>query len=104
MSEFSCNLASQRSFHCHKLRPFSDPNPLTIDHTLAKWLRSTAFATGMYFAFSFVLPVISPGQHIESYGVFAGLNFPFTIDQGLQQDPRYYGRLTLRATPVGFCY
>jgi hypothetical protein len=32
------------------------------------------------------------------------MNFPFTIDQGLQQDPRYYGKLTLRATPVGISY
>jgi hypothetical protein len=52
-----------------------------------------------------VVPSSNAGaQHIESYGVFAGLNFPFTVDQGLHQDPRYYGKLTLRATPIGFCY
>lgn len=44
------------------------------------------------------------GQHIESYGVFMGLNFPFSLDQGLQKDPRYYPRLTLRSTPVGINY
>jgi hypothetical protein len=44
------------------------------------------------------------GQHIESYGVFMGMNFPFTIDQGLNKDPRFYPKLTLRATPVGFSY
>jgi hypothetical protein len=33
-----------------------------------------------------------------------GMNFPFTIDQGLRKDTRYFGRLTLRATPVGFSY
>ena len=43
-------------------------------------------------------------QHIESYGVFVGMNFPFTIDQGLQKDPRYFGRFTLRGTPVGITY
>lgn len=47
---------------------------------------------------------ISAAQHIESYGVFMGLNFPFTIDQGLQKDTRYFGRFTLRATPVGVSY
>jgi hypothetical protein len=43
-------------------------------------------------------------QHIESFGVFGGINFPFTIDQGLQKDPRFYGRFTLRGTPIGFSY
>src|ERR1051325_8274090 len=47
---------------------------------------------------------LSDAQHIESYGVFVGMNFPFTIDQGLQKDPRYYGRFTLRATPIGISY
>jgi hypothetical protein len=46
----------------------------------------------------------SYAQHIESYGVFAGMNFPFTIDQGIQKDPRFYGRFTLRATPIGISY
>lgn len=43
-------------------------------------------------------------QHIESFGVFGGMNFPFTIDQGIQKDPRYYGRFTLRGTPIGLSY
>jgi hypothetical protein len=47
---------------------------------------------------------LSEAQHIESYGVFMGMNFPFTIDQGLQKDTRYFGRFTLRATPVGISY
>ncbi len=47
---------------------------------------------------------LSEAQHIESYGVFMGMNFLFTIDQGLQKDTRYFGRFTLRATPVGFSY
>jgi hypothetical protein len=49
-------------------------------------------------------PTDAKAQHIESWGVFAGMNFPFTIDQGLRNDPRYYGKLTLRATPVGVAY
>lgn len=47
---------------------------------------------------------ICEAQHIESYGLFMGMNFPFTIDQGLRKDPRYLGKFTLRATPVGFSY
>ncbi len=43
-------------------------------------------------------------QDIESFGIFGGLNIPFTIDQGLKKDPRFYGKVTLRATPVGFSY
>lgn len=43
-------------------------------------------------------------QHIESYGFFMGLNFPFSIDQGLQKDTRYMAKFTLRGTPVGFSY
>ncbi len=44
------------------------------------------------------------GQNVESFGVFGGLNFPFTIDQGMKKDPRYFGRFTVRGTPVGFAY
>lgn len=47
---------------------------------------------------------VAHAQHIESYGVFMGLNFPFSIDKGLQKDTRYLGKFTLRATPVGFSY
>ncbi len=57
------------------------------------------------FILSFLLIVrCAQGQHIESFGVFMGMNFPFTIDQGLQKDTRFYGKFTLRATPVGFSY
>jgi len=44
------------------------------------------------------------GQHIESYGFFGGFNFPFTVDQGLRKDPRFVGKVTIRATPIGFAY
>jgi hypothetical protein len=43
-------------------------------------------------------------QNVESFGFFAGFNFPVTIDDGLQKDPRYYGQFTIRATPIGFSY
>ena len=44
------------------------------------------------------------GQNVESFGIFAGLNAPFTLDQGLQKDPRFFGELTVRTTPIGFNY
>jgi len=44
------------------------------------------------------------GQNIESFGVYGGFNFPFTVDQGLRNDPRFYGKFTIRGTPVGFSY
>jgi hypothetical protein len=44
------------------------------------------------------------GQDVESFGVFGGLNFPFTIDQGLNKDPRFFGKFSIRGTPVGLCY
>ena len=47
---------------------------------------------------------VCDAQHVESYGLFMGMNFPFTIDQGLAKDPRYFAKFTLRATPVGFSY
>ena len=57
--------------------------------------------------YSVLLLLISPlvfSQDIESFGIFGGLNIPFTIDQGLKKDPRFYGKFTLRATPIGFNY
>jgi Outer membrane protein beta-barrel domain len=44
------------------------------------------------------------GQNVESFGIFSGLNLPFTIDQGLKKDPRFVGKIVLRATPIGFYY
>ena len=43
-------------------------------------------------------------QNVESFGVFGGLNIPFTIDQGLHKDPRFAAKAVLRGTPVGFYY
>jgi len=44
------------------------------------------------------------GQNVESFGVFGGINIPFTIDQGLLRDPRFVNRFSIRGTPVGFSY
>lgn len=43
-------------------------------------------------------------QEVESFGVYGGFNLPFTIDQGLKNDPRFFGKFTLRGTPVGISY
>ncbi len=58
----------------------------------------------VYIVCFLVAAQICEAQHIESYGVFMGMNFPFTIDQGLNKDTRYYPKFTLRATPVGLSY
>lgn len=46
----------------------------------------------------------SNAQNIEAFGVYGGFNFPITLDEGLSKDPRYFGQLTFRTTPVGFSY
>ncbi|MBL7859630.1 MAG: outer membrane beta-barrel protein [Cyclobacteriaceae bacterium] len=51
-----------------------------------------------------LVSIQASAQDVEAYGIFGGFNFPFTVDQGLQKDPRYYGKFTIRATPVGFAY
>lgn len=43
-------------------------------------------------------------QNVESFGVFGGFNVPITYDEGLNNDPRYVGKVTFRATPVGVTY
>ncbi|MCW5911797.1 MAG: outer membrane beta-barrel protein [Cyclobacteriaceae bacterium] len=59
-----------------------------------------AIFTGLLFLL--ILP--ASAQDVEAYGIFGGFNFPFTVDQGLQKDARFYGKFTIRATPVGFSY
>lgn len=44
------------------------------------------------------------GQNVESFGFFAGFNVPITYDQGLIDDPRFEGKVTFRATPIGLTY
>ena len=43
-------------------------------------------------------------QNTESFGVFGGLNVPFTIDQGLYKDPRFVAKGVIHGTPVGVYY
>lgn len=43
-------------------------------------------------------------QHVESFGIFGGINIPVTIDQGLRNDPRYVQKFTVRSSPFGFHY
>ncbi|MEK6783708.1 MAG: outer membrane beta-barrel protein [Bacteroidota bacterium] len=47
---------------------------------------------------------LAVSQTVESFGISAGFNAPFTIDQGLKKDPRFFGELTVRSTPIGFNY
>jgi hypothetical protein len=54
--------------------------------------------------FVMVFSHLAVSQNVESFGIFAGLNAPFTLDQGLQKDPRFLGELTVRTTPIGFNY
>lgn len=56
------------------------------------------------FGLFFLILTHASAQNIEAFGVFGGFNFPFTVDPGLSKDPRFVGRLTIRATPVGFSY
>ena len=61
----------------------------------------------MRFIFSSVLLMISQlalCQNTESYGVYVGLNIPFTVDQGLYKDPRFVPKGVVRGTPIGFYY
>ena len=44
------------------------------------------------------------GQNVESFGIFGGLNVPFTLDQGLNKDPRFVAKGVLRASPIGLFY
>lgn len=44
------------------------------------------------------------GQNVEAFGIFGGFNFPITLDEGLQKDNRYFGKFTIRSTPIGFSY
>lgn len=58
------------------------------------------------FALSLLLAsgTLIQAQNVESFGIFAGMNSPITVDQGLQKDTRFVGKFTLRATPFGFTY
>jgi Outer membrane protein beta-barrel domain len=53
----------------------------------------------------FLLSVqLAIGQNVESFGIYTGVNVPFTVDQGLRKDPRFFPKIILRATPIGVYY
>jgi hypothetical protein len=56
------------------------------------------------FGFMLLAAPLAIGQNVESFGIFAGLNAPFTIDQGLYKDPRFHAKIVLRGSPVGIYY
>ncbi len=58
----------------------------------------------VFTGFLLIIFTQASAQNVEAFGVFGGFNFPFTIDQGLGKDPRFYGKLTIRSTPIGFSY
>src|SRR6185369_14324431 len=58
----------------------------------------------LILGFLTALSAASFGQEVESFGVFGGFNIPFTIDQGLVNYPRFYGKFTFRGTPIGISY
>src|SRR6185369_4235156 len=58
----------------------------------------------LILGFLTALSAASFGQEVESFGVFGGFNIPLTIDQGLVNDPRFYGKFTFRGTPIGISY
>ncbi len=43
-------------------------------------------------------------QNVVSFGVFGGFNVPITIDQGLENDPRFVSRFSIKGSPFGFYY
>lgn len=44
------------------------------------------------------------GQNIVTYGLFVGGAIPFTIDGGINKDPRYSPRYDAKFSPIGFHY
>lgn len=58
----------------------------------------------IFFSLLLFGPYLAPCQNVESFGVFGGLNVPFTIDQGLNKDPRFVAKGVVRGTPVGIYY
>ena len=61
----------------------------------------------MRIAFSCLLMLSSHlvrSQNIESFGVYGGVCVPFTVDQGLNKDPRFVAKGVVRSSPFGFYY
>ncbi len=56
--------------------------------------------------FTFLILNSIPGvsQKIVSMGVFTGLTAPFTLDQGISNDPRYQYRYLVKYAPIGLSF
>ncbi len=74
---------------------FLNPGNLNFSYSLMRLIFSLILLVGLKYGYS---------QNIESFGVFGGFNVPITFDDGLNKDSRYEGKVTFRATPVGFTY
>lgn len=77
---------------------------LQQDNSPGKCASANRFVLGWLTTALLCASTASQAQKVESFGLFVGMNFPFTVDVGLHKDPRYFGQFTLRATPVGFSY
>ena len=53
------------------------------------------------FFILFTTNVLHAQYKITYLGIFGGLNTPFSIDNGLYQDPRFQQQMTLKWNPVG---
>lgn len=49
-----------------------------------------------------IIPASAFSQKIVSMGLFTGLTAPFTLDQGIENDPRYQYRYLVKYAPIGF--
>jgi len=58
----------------------------------------------VFTGFLFLLFAQASAQDVEAFGIFGGFNFPFTVDPGLNKDPRFINKFTIRTTPIGFAY
>jgi hypothetical protein len=58
----------------------------------------------LLMAFLTTISAAISAQEIESFGIYGGFNLPFTVDQGLKNDPRFFGKFTLRGAPIGLSY
>lgn len=65
---------------------------------------NTRFARFLIIGIWVAVAPLAHSQNVESFGAFGGFTIPFTIDQGMLKDPRYFGKLTLRGTPYGVSY
>jgi hypothetical protein len=54
--------------------------------------------------FLFTSIAVSAQQYSMSLGLHTGIILPYTLDQGIDKDPRYKGRYNVEFAPIGFSY